>query len=457
MDIALMNFERIRKSPKYSDIKVLYSNVHKWLPSIFAPTTILFFIFFLSKIYLNIRPIADDYCYAYLSKFGVVRGTIKQYFSWDGNFFSTFLVISLVGLPLITLGQIYGSMLSLIVMLAGIGCAFSYIIRYLSSIELVSFRRSVIVPSILGTFSYWFFWVSLSSSPWKKYTQIYGNYDLLAEGSLHWKTLQIFYFLNIFLVSAIFIYSLSVRSITLYNVLLLCSLGLLIGGSGYIIAGSLLVTNGMIIIDALRKKNQSIVYIRSITQVSLLSGSLISFFAPGTQIRRSVLNEALGVNRNLIHSFGDSVLYVLSGITSLGFIFSILLGVLIGRFIHLSNLNIQLYRTVIIFSLSLVVFTTIGCYFAGSSPWRYAYLYSLIWLVGTFIGIKIYVRLPSNVLLVSFIFSIFLIYQVSLSSYNSVYRRLEAFRVGSAPTAGIEDTEVSWVRDCATRAGINRD
>lgn len=403
---------------------------------------------FLSNI-SKLRPIADDYCFANLALDGPIAGTYRQFLSWDGNYTVTILTILMVGLPLIHLGAEGGSLVSPIMLSSAIfGFSFVMVTKF------ARLRPSyALFSSITFLVSFLVYWTSLKPAAFIRANDMDGNFKLLSEGTIHWKTLQISYSFVFFLVLSASL--ISYRYLANNQGLLICFLmAITIGGSGYILATTALIIINLALV---MKVGWSQIKNQIAFSFVLTSSIMVNFLAPGTQVRKRLLDSLLGETRDWSKTIEISLRYILSGIFSSSFLYAILIGAVISHLVHL-NLNFSsILRNVFFVIVVLFFFTTVGNYFSGSSPWRYSHLLNVLWILGLAIGglINPILRLKVAIPLFGLLISVLTLF-AQLETNSSVSNRLEVWEAGPAPLAGMEDIEVDWVLKCAKSVGLDR-
>jgi hypothetical protein len=280
---------------------------------------------------------------------------------------------------------------------------------------------------------------------------------MFSDGFVHWKTLQISYLLMFFIVCLVSF--VSWRQIcNVHFTPTLIPLGLILGGSSYILAGTSflliqyhLLTKGWLFFKEHLKNN-------FFFTIPLTIGLLLNYFSPGAQRRKDVLDLALASSRSVSLSLLQTLEYLLNSFLNIGFIFMIICGFSLAPLFSKQFFALRIIRRFPIVYLFLSLLTTIGCYFAGSSPWRYSHIYVITWIFGLLLGVYLYQRESHAIwgvkvasIASSLIFSVFFYGMIS-----GIEIRYEAFIQGPAPISGIEDIESAWVRDCAIASNLNR-
>jgi len=401
-------------------------------------------------------PIADDYCFAQLSERGVFFGTYDQFVSWDGNYSLTFLTILIVGLPLIFFEVNLGSAVPIIFITLFLFVLFLY---FSSKVLRTDIKKGIyqIAVAFIILCSWNVYWMSFKKSPSFVGIDFSSNFAMLTDGFLHWKTLQISYFLMFFLVIVFTIFAWN--QICKANLsLLLIPIGFFLGGSSYILAGTSLFLIEFYLLS--KGKNSFKRYFKNnVIFVSTTTiGVLLNFFSPGAQRRKDVLDLALAPTRSISNSLIQTLEYLLHSILNFGFLFMIVAGFSIAPLLA-QQVNAKSYiKRIPVPYIFLSIFTTIGCYFAGSSPWRYSHLFILSWILGLLVGVYLYqFKLPFMMLAnLTALTSIILTSIVFGSSLSAISLRHDAFVMGPSPISGIEDIESAWVNDCAIASGISR-
>ena len=401
-------------------------------------------------------PIADDYCFAKLATMGVVEGTYEQFMTWDGNYTLTFLTVLFVGIPLLQFGAFMGSAFPFYVMQIFLfGIIILILKRYLLNKAVK--KRYLILIGVIVLVCWNVFWLSLKLTPSLPDFEFAANFGMLSNGYLFWKTLHISYLFMYFLTLTISIYAWKKISQRKPSFALIIA-GIVIGGSSYILAGTVLLAMQLFIIE--RGKSFVISSIRNnlFFTTSLIAATMINYLSPGSQKRKAVLDLALSPTRSIGNSAELTIQYIFESIFNYGFLFAILCGLLLAPLLHPNIFKLDLIRNGFRIFLLLSLFTTIGCYFAGSSPWRYSHIFISSWISGLLIGGLIFRSkfknfLPTNLVLPSLVF--YLLW-LSIHIFPDINDRYEFFRIGPAPISGIEDIESPWVNGCAVAVNLQR-
>lgn len=401
-------------------------------------------------------PIADDYCFAKLAKLGVVKGTYEQFMTWDGNYTLTFLTVLFVGIPLLQLGAFIGSALPFYVMQISL---FGIIIFTLKSYLLIKgVKKSFLsVVGLILLVCWNAFWLSLKLTPSLPGFEFAANFAMFSDGYLFWKTLHISYLFMYFLTLMIAIYAwkkISQKK-TAHSLIFA---GIVIGGSSYILAGTVFLAMQLSIIRGGKSLVISSIRNNLFFTASLIAATLINYLSPGSQKRKAILDSALSSTRSIEKSAELTIQYILESILNYGFLFAILCGLLVAPLLRPNLFELDEIRSGLKTFLLLSFLTTIGCYFAGSSPWRYSHIFVSSWILGLLIGVFIFRSrlrkfIPRNLILSSLV--LYLLW-LSIHIFPDINNRYESFRIGPAPLSGIEDIESPWVNDCATAINLDR-
>ena len=433
----------------------------KILSKYFVVCVALVLSFFLFKYIMrltDLRPIADDYCSISTSHDGPLSASLKYFANVNGDLWAMFLYSLFVGYPIIIFGIPFGSACAHIVLLLALIFLMDNVFKAITRDEPLSYleRYLLALCVVLSWFQYWML-------PRAKNVPLFfefdGNLRLLSESVLHWKTVQIMYLtVPISIIFLTLLIRKTLKSTYARNVAFFI-VAIVTGLSGYIFAATSILT--IIFVWYFKKFTEQISRDKlPLYSAGILLGFCVSFFSPGSVARKQALNNYpnldIPVSVSLEHAFltGTSMLLnpgVLSSLLS-GFI----LGFLLRKPMSIVQVGIlrDLKNTLLFSLITSFLVVSAANHRVGWSAWHMLLPFALNWVFWLLVGLSWNSRIPKKLQLSThmalifygvFVLSAALGIQTAVGSVNA---RLFAWEIGPAPTSGIEDREVEWVRNC---------
>ena len=404
----------------------------------------------------DLRPIADDYCSISTSYDGPLSASLKYFSNVNGDLWAMFLYSLFVGTPLLLFGVSIGSAMTQIVLLLSLVFIFDSAFRMIFSNQKHSHLSRYII-SLCGLLSWFQYWMLPRARNVPLTFEFEGNLRLLSESVLHWKTVQVTYL--IVPISIIFLALLISKTIksSQSKLVVFTLLAVVVGLSGYIFATTSILT--IIFVVYFKKFTEKVSKYQALILISgVLLGCCISFFSPGSTSRKQALANYPNLSIQPLESLNNSLLTLLSMLLSLGVLSSFVTGVFLRNLFSdsISNSRIPFLRdlkSTLLYSL-IVSFITVcvANHRVGWSAWHMLLPFTLNWLYWLSVGFTWNSKIRNSLQFskVTTTFVLFLLgstYAIQ-TAIVSIDTRHTGWNIGPAPTSGIEDREVEWVRTC---------
>jgi len=422
----------------------------------------LFALFLLSIVAIRsllLRPSADDYCIAVIADKGIFLGTFHYFMNWSGGITYSFSNLLFVGKPLLKLDLAFASAITflsaaLIVALA-VFAILNISIKAVPAFQRLKIFLLVLPPTIIYWWSFW----------WNP--RRLGEKNNLEFGITHWQNLNSAYIIPfaITLILVITIYF-SKRSFSLKNIIL-TTVGLLSGLQGPAFALAVLLTIILFIIHSVIinfKINNYSIYIYF--SVGLVSGALIEYFSPGTQLRisqisafnpldeRSIENIFMWLIPKSILDWSQALLSTSALFVVIAFLLITVLLARIGYIFDAKNIK-QITISLFYFAFFYYITSRLSEAFAYEAYWHQVGPRTAIFFFLVALGIYLGARFNTNMnlffnysLIFLFIISFLVSASAVLSMTYTMQERIARWEVGPAPTDSTTDIESDWVRWC---------
>jgi hypothetical protein len=288
--------------------------------------------------FLNLRPVADDFCFAQSINLGLLNSQIYWYQAWVGDVSITLLNSLLVGLPIAISVK-----LTFVPLLIG-AITVSICVLVLNRESIKSWR------GIIGSGFILISWFSYLWFPALTNRLVFGSIgfkNVIAEQSTFWQVVNSSYTVPIcilLLIYANFDYLFrKSENINFLQVLLCVGLGFLNGTLGYVLAASAVLWFSYLFfkfqIKTLRQGRFCPSKGFSLWLLGVVSGLLFSVASPGVQNRRIALGSEFdfALIKQLPRSILTSVLTVVELLASPALIIAFLSGITFGFIFRTSN------------------------------------------------------------------------------------------------------------------------
>ena len=444
---------QVRETPKVTRLKISLA--------VFATVSMAFFVF----LSLKFRPIADDYCYTWFVKTGILHSLETRYFSEGGNLFETFIVLAQTGFPLAVFGSEFGSFTAFWLTLASLG-GLLYLLGSHAFPKLHWQDRVSLVASTttLGWLTFW--WLPALFPVLERMRPVYMR---TAKDIVYWQSMTGQYVLVPSLLLGLAILSLKlpnrVSRIVAFSIIGICT-----GASSLILAGGALLVVATLIAFAIPLKLQKATQVVSwFFLAGTLSGVIFQLLAPGTSSRLVEVNQG-------VHSgFGETIsrlgislvqvpLWLGVELCNLGLVAAFAFGLIANRVADALQAYPSKSKALKFFwlfagaSLALLISEKVTQAFGYFALWHMTYSRLFLFLASLALGVYFGSHLHGK--LIRFLQASALIVVILGSTYSAAVvathslERAESWPLDAVAQGDAAEVTASWVMECAVRAGL---
>jgi hypothetical protein len=417
---------------------------------------------------LNMRPIADDYCYANDVGRGLLSALKNRYTGAGGNLFETAIVLIQTGLPLIILNAQWGSALSFLLTVTAVVCLVRTVFGLLvpRHSQLVLWSLSLIV----GSFSWLTFWWFPALFPVLE--RMRPVFMRTAKDVVFWQSMTSQYVTVPAILALVLIWVFTARARRRLRLVISVLVGLFFGTSSLILAGGILIVSFVTLFASakmlsLKAHRLSIAAIVS----GCISGTLFQLLAPGTAQRYISIHSSKtpapgdGLVSHLLRGLGQAPFWLAVEIMNVGVVFAFCLGVCVSSVMrrNANDFGIRSATHLAVVFGALAVALTISekimetySYFA---LWHMTYSRFFIFLASLLLGtisfrfhsrfsIGIYVEKISIVLVIAgMVWATLSVGQLALT-------RAATWQSHRTAQGDAAETNSAWVMECALQSGL---
>lgn len=419
-----------------------------------------------------LRPAADDYCLAWIAgKSGVIGSTIGSWNTVNGYLVSVFSASIWVGWPLAHLPLSLASLIPFVAAALGLGL----FVACLCSKFLGLGKVKVIFFCMLIAFCWWIFlWAPEAYDGLIFTTNSFQMREtfLLAYGLTHWQTSNGLYILQLVTVLlGLWIVVNFCPKQKWKRYFLYTFLGLISGMTGPTLAASIILFSVAVLISW-RINNFKNSYVLESELFCFIFASLIGllvtqFLSPGNYQRQAMVGTSFELSPmqfiDLIDiSFRFAIRLWFSGYISLGalLVFILCLGI---SFFYSNEEAAEKIKPIRdlgflfgLFSLLQIFINRAAEFFAYQGYWHFispiACIFISICCIGVWAGVFIYQSEGRIKFATAITFALLLASLMGTSAnlymVKSIYQRQALWSGGPAPTPGVTDIDVEWVRGC---------
>jgi hypothetical protein len=406
---------------------------------------------------LKLRPISDDYCFAARAVPGTFSALSDWYLTWSGDLFSILLSTVFIGSSILHLPWSISSSIPFLVS----GSLIGILIYPFFNRSIIKSRKSLlflfIFLSVLVANAWWSQW-------WISSLLNYSDTALVLQNSItFWQTINVAYVM-VLIINLVLFFSLEYVS-DRYSRLVSVIYGALLGLSGMVYASSIVLLSMLRMTSYCVSRKKISVRLLKIYGLYTFTALLFlgfSFFSPGTQARKSILEESPQLEVfNLISlyywTFPAAANSWFSSFFNLGSFFSFIIFLCLG-FISVNFFGVDIkfrytYLIFLLFTLSIImtVISRISEAFAYQAFWHLIPIHLLRFLViaslSLCLGAVLARKYQNNILTISIILvataaQILQVYSIYLMG-ERIEQRYKIWSKGSAPLHGIEDLSLT--------------
>jgi hypothetical protein len=423
-------------------------------------------LYFAGALSLQLRPVADDYCFASAtSNYGFFGALNYWITTWGGDYTGVFFNTLFVGVPLTYFPFELASAITFLITLALLGIAgssmFCVVAGSKAPLPLPSFLLGLTTPAL------WLvFW-------WSTSLRSMNEFNLQGPRSIiHWQNINAAYVI-LLVVPIIWIVSLVRLKVQKRSSLFLngAAIGFWVGGSGLVLSLlGVVVAFTWTAISLVSKRRivlRNYLWLAGPWFLTNTIGWFFAYTAPGTKVRRSVLGERnLDTGDLFEFVFPEAIIEWVQIIASPGTILVFVIAFTVGSLLsptidkNVGRSGFKWSGLLIFSSLLLNVISQSAAAFSYDAFWHTTSSSTLVFLSLLVFGLscgkvsQTYLStlnpwLGATILLGAALISVL----VLNTAFVDAQQRLKAWDEGPAPLVGMVDIDVQWVETCWSDLG----